>query len=226
MISPENRSWRGPSRHHFDGFFDRSLDFHVWLLDDLAASVLPLLRGLRLLQNSEEGLGKGPGNRPGSQRQGSKCVTNASQMRHKRARLKMGGIPRSKIQNWSKSINRHSITQISININMQSIAEPFFLWSKERKEMALLNGSWFQFLSGSWGSSSSWAATTACRGVKQKTRHVTDMFERSGDFRHFRHIFNLFCYSFVILYFLIYFDNCRYWYWIIRKKWRMCNFSL
>ena len=84
--------------------------------------------------------------------------------------------------------------------------------------MALLNGSWFQFLSGSWGSSSSWAATTACRGVKQKTRHVTDMFERSGYFRHFRHIFNLFCYSFVILYFLIYFDNCRYWYWIIRKS--------
>ena len=128
MISPENRSWRGPSRHHFDGFFDRSLDFHVWLLDDLAASVLPLLRGLRLLQNSEEGLGKGPGNRPGSQRQGSKCVTNASQMRHKRARL-MGGIPRSKFRiDPNKSINRHlSITQISININMQSIAEPFFL---------------------------------------------------------------------------------------------------
>ena len=27
-----------------------------------------------------------------------KCVTNASQMRHKRARLKMGGIPRSKFR--------------------------------------------------------------------------------------------------------------------------------
>ena len=149
MISPEKPFLEGPISTSFRRIFWQVAGFSClaswWSRCLCAASVARSAPSSEFGRRTRKGTRKSTRKPTAGEQMRHKCVTNASQMRHKRARLKMGGIPRSKIQNWSKSINRHSITQISININMQSIAEPFFLWSKERKEMALLNGS-FEWL--------------------------------------------------------------------------------
>ena len=144
MISPEKPFLEGPISTSFRRIFWQVAGFSClaswWSRCLCAASVARSAPSSEFGRRTRKGTRKSTRKPTAGEQMRHKCVTNASQ----KGKIEDGWNSQIKIQNWSKSINRHSITQISININMQSIAEPFF-WSKERKEMALLNGS-FEWL--------------------------------------------------------------------------------